>query len=298
MSQMPLLPSTPDALHAEAPLTLRYEDVCQDGRLMTIAIPHGLGAIWMSSLRALPIATLRRQGIVPILSHMWIEASDEPMHLTKPVRSSGSAALAHTVNEAGEVDRLLLDMQIEITGTRGRMTGTPPPDAGEEVLVGRAYARHVFTRPFAARGLRKVLRFEIDGLPELPAAQTAWTGSEGMRQPPREAKALDDAPAPDTARIAFGLQHCDSNQHVNSLVYPRLFEDAAQRRFADRALDTRTLSRQVAIAFRKPFFAGDQAVVELQAYQDSENSQGAVGSFYAAGDQSGRAHCHVNMRFR
>src|SRR5205823_12900006 len=44
------------------------------------------------------------------------------------------------------------------------------------------------------------------------------------------ARALDEV-APDDFAETFGLVHTDSNHHVNSLVYIRLFEEAALRRF-------------------------------------------------------------------
>ena len=59
--------------------------------------------------------------------------------------------------------------------------------------------------------------------------------------------------------FTFGMMHTDSNQHVNSLVYPRVFEELAVRRHGDAKL----LARAVEMRWRKPFFAGERARVAL-----------------------------------
>ena len=76
-------------------------------------------------------------------------------------------------------------------------------------------------------------------------------------RPAGGADALDRA-SPDETLIVFGLVHTDSNQHVNSLVYMRLFEEAVLRRFAALGLPEPVLARRLEIAYRKPCFAGDR----------------------------------------
>jgi acyl-CoA thioesterase FadM len=108
----------------------------------------------------------------------------------------------------------------------------------------------------------------------------------------------------DPTPIAFGLAHTDSNQHVNSLVYPRLFEDAALRRFAALGKGKpAVLSRHVEAAFRKPCFAGETYAVALQAFT-LDGKLGAVGSFVSTDDARSaetlaraRPHCFVRMVF-
>jgi hypothetical protein len=118
-----------------------------------------------------------------------------------------------------------------------------------------------------------------------------------------EAEWLEPTEQRDVAPVAFGFSHTDSNQHVNSLVYPRLFGDAALRRFAALGADTKTLPVGLHIAFRKPFFAGDAAEIVLRAYRGRHvREPGAVGTLRAparAGDEAGEArpHVYVNLSF-
>jgi hypothetical protein len=297
MSVMPVLPDSATRYDGQAPFPLRYEDICSDGRLMIMAMPTSIGALWRSSVESLPILKLRDQGTIPILAQLWIEGTDEPIHLSKPVRCQGTAALAHTRDASGEVNRLLLDINISIFGSRGRFFGPAPAASGEEVLAGKVYARHVFSKPFAKREERRVRSFDTDGLPSVPALQMDWSEAEDFSAVPAQARALDEAMVVDPTNIAFGLHHCDSNQHVNSLVYPRLFEDACQRRFSDHGIAADKLARQVAISYRKPFFAGQQASARLQGFSLGDEL-GAVGAFYAADDTDGRPHSLIRMNLR
>jgi hypothetical protein len=66
---------------------------------------------------------------------------------------------------------------------------------------------------------------------------------------------------------AFGLDHTDSNQHVNSLVYPRLFAEAALRRLAELERPRRLLIRALDIAYRKPSFAGDRVRIHTRLFR-------------------------------
>ena len=61
----------------------------------------------------------------------------------------------------------------------------------------------------------------------------------------------------DPTPLPLGLAHTDANQHVNSLVYPRLFEEAVLRRLATLGKPTALLTRRAEVAFRKPAFAGE-----------------------------------------
>jgi hypothetical protein len=90
-----------------------------------------------------------------------------------------------------------------------------------------------------------------DAIYDAPASTTAMN-------PPDGADLLDAEYHPDPVVTAFGLDHTDSNQHVNSLVYPRLFAEAALRRLAELERPRRLLIRALDIAYRKPSFAGDR----------------------------------------
>ena len=76
----------------------------------------------------------------------------------------------------------------------------------------------------------------------------------------------------------FGLGHTDSNQHVNSLVYPRFFEDAALRRLAALGLPTAAMPVYLDIAYRKPCFAGDRMRIDLTTFE-LDGRHGARGAF-------------------
>jgi acyl-CoA thioesterase FadM len=96
---------------------------------------------------------------------------------------------------------------------------------------------------------------------------------------PDDARALDASPAVDPTPIVFGVVHTDSNRHVNSLAYLRVFEEAALRCLAARGLPATRLGRHLEIAYRKPCFAGQVLRVVLQLYE--------------RGDRIGAAACLV-----
>ena len=103
----------------------------------------------------------------------------------------------------------------------------------------------------------------------------------------------------DPTPIAFGLDHTDPNQHVNSLVYPRLFIEAALRRLAAHRKSTRLLTRAAEIAFRKPSFAGDRARIAIRAFERGDQL-GAVGLLIsddeaAAPLAAARPRCFVRL---
>jgi len=164
------------------------------------------------------------------------------------------------------------------------------------VTVGQVFTEHVFTRPFGPPESRKVLRLpDVFGFPGgVPPTRVAWRNAEDLGRMPDDAAPLDAEPFLDPTGIVFGLGHTDSNQHVNSLVYPRLFEEAALRRFAALGCGSRLLARGAEIGFRKPFFAGDHARIALRAYRRGERL-GAVGSFLA--EAGGRAHSSLQMEW-
>jgi acyl-CoA thioesterase FadM len=199
---------------------------------------------------------------------------------------------------------LLVEMWVDVRGPIGRTYGDPPPEAGELRLAGRIYAQHVITRLFAEPAERKVLRLPgVPGMPEVPETRGSWIApAEAMKLPPG-AKPLEPTLRPDVAPIAFGVAHTDSNQHVNSLVYPRLFEDAALRRFAALGRATDVLSRFAQAGFRKPCFAGERAAIVLQTFE-LDGRLGAAGMFVSEEDAASpeavakaRPRCAMRMMF-
>ena len=93
--------------------------------------------------------------------------------------------------------------------------------------------------------------------------------------------------------------HTDSNQHVNSLVYPRLFEEAALRRLAASGRSTAVLARSLRIAYRRPSFAGESLRVFVRAYE-GDRGVTCTGYFFGADDdpsRTDRARAFIQMRF-
>jgi hypothetical protein len=290
-AMFPTLPEIPPEHRATAHGPLRYEDVCQDGRLTLTALPHFMGlSVFQGILVHNDLARhAAHAGIVSILSRLVIEAGPGPVSVRKPVTAVGGFALAHTVDDAGAVNRILLNTWAEMTAPAGRTYGPRPPNAGTPVAIGRVFGEHVFTRLFAPPGARKVTAFDPGPWPAVPPRRQDWRPPEAVLELPAGAEPLDDRLEPDDHAVVFGLVHTDSNQHVNSLVYPRLFEEAVLRRLARRGRATNLLARAVEMAYRKPCFAGQRVRILLQTYVD-DGAIGAIGTFVAEEDAGARPH--------
>ncbi len=305
MHHIPDEPRVPDQQQSTAVMHLRFEDVSQNGQVMLEALPYGLGpALWTKLIQPSPIAPLMSaQGVIPILTRLVVEGGEGPIAVREPLSLRGLYQLAHTVDAAGEVNRLVLCMWLSATGRRSRTYGPPPKGAGETIPIGRVFAEHVFTRPFAAPEDRKVLRLESPELPAVPPERHTWRSPEALMGLPEGAEPLDAEPFADPTPIAFGFDHTDQNQHVNSLVYPRLFADAVFRRLAAHGLGTALLSRSVEIAYRKPCFAGIRARILLRTFTLG-GAVGALGAFIpepsedtAGAAPDARAYCYIRTRF-
>ena len=270
----------------QGPLSLRYEDVAQDGRLVLEAIPVGLATVWGRLLGSEAVrAALISQGVIPILTRLTLDGGPGPFAMDHPLEVEGGYLLAHDLGEDGQVARLLLDMDASLWGPKGRTNLPPPDDAGTRALAGRVRAEHVFTRPFAPPGERKVLALDLGGKPFVPAARRTWLPAATVLEVPRGAAPLDEAYVEDAARLALGLTHTDSNQHVNSLVYPRFFEEAALRRLAALGRSTALLARELEVAYRRPSFAGEQLRVVVRAFEWEERVV-CTGAFFGEGEDS------------
>jgi hypothetical protein len=288
-------PDVPELDRAEGDSPLRYEDVSQDGRLMLLALPHTIGdVIWRKILLHHPLAKLGHNGIVPILTRFVIEGGQGPVGVGKPLHAQGRFQLARTENAQGGVDRLVLNMWTTAWAPRGRTHGPPPAAAGKPIPVGRVFAEHVMTRLFAPPAERKVLK--MPGSDAAPEAVWAWRDLPAVLALPEGAQPLDESFVPDDADVIFGLTHTDSNQHVNSLVYPRLFQEAALRRLAHKGLSTAILAQRLEIAYRKPCFAGQRVKIVVRAFAEGDQL-GAVGAFVSEGAPLERPHCVIQMKF-
>jgi hypothetical protein len=266
-------PVSPDARRSDGRMSLRYEDITQDGFLRTVAMPHAMGrAFWQSAANEF-LAEVRGQGIHPILTNLRCAAGEGPIGLLGGLTIDAHYDLAHVARD-DEVERIVLRVWGIIGGPRGRIHGPPPRGAGELIEVGRVYGEHVFTKLFAPPGERRVSRLSASSLPSVPATKIERVSVDDVLALPAEASWSSDWEC-DPAPIVLGIDDSDANQHVNSLVYPALFRQAALRALARRgeAATQRVVSDE--LLFRKPCFAGEELAIEVRAFVHPRGS-GAV----------------------
>lgn len=272
----------PPGPRASAELLPRYEDVTQDGRLLLHAMMPGLGAAaWRPLLDGHPLmTTFQREAILPILRRLVAERHHPgPLSVHVPLRCEGTFQVARET--AGE--RLFMNIWVDVTAAVATTFGPPPPPDAPRILVGRIFAEHVMTRPFGPKENRRVTKLDVDGTPFPIDVEHRFVSAEDL---------VADAGVPlrKVREFAFGMLHTDSNQHVNSLVYPRAFEDAAITDLGDPKL----LARTFEVRWHKPFFAGDRAAIAMHvAPGDGEAT--AFGSFAKAGDEDARVHATLRM---
>jgi hypothetical protein len=275
---------------------LRFEDVTQEGRLVLEAIPNALGpAVWRAIIGKDPAAReLFARGIVPVLSRFVLEGKAGPFSANAAVEAEGACRLARS-----EDGRIVLDMWADLKAPQGRTYGPPIAKDAEKFLVGRAYGEHVLTRPFAPPGQRRVRELDFPGAPTIQGTRPATPPPESIATLPEGATPLEPAMALDPVLLNFGLVHTDSNQHVNSLVYVRLFEEAALRRFVALGRGSNVLGRGMDILYRKPTFAGQTMRVLQQAFEH----EGRLGVAAVLVDQAdvaisqAKPHAYVRMMF-
>jgi len=290
-------PSGPNQDGGTATILPRYEDVAQDGRMQLAPLLPGVGqAAWRALIARMPaMETFRAQGILPILRRLVVVAEDRPVSVSVPVHYEASYRFAREKNG----DRLFLNMWVEARAPLASTLG-PDPDAGApRELVGRIFAEHVVTKPFAPPAERKVTRLEAPGVPEVPDDEHVFEPTEDLGLG-AGAGAESLEPAGDAV---FGLMHTDSNQHVNSLVYPRVFEEALVRRLVreGRRGAEGLVARAMEMRWRKPFFAGETANIGMRLVEAGDGAAsgggrfrvGAVGAFTSAKD--GKLHSTIRV---
>jgi hypothetical protein len=266
----------------------RYEDLTQDGHAKLTALPAALGRACFAELWPRhPLAQLQNEGVRPILSRLAIEVEPAAARLLGAFEGRGLLRLAHERDAQDQVQAIFLNAEASVWALARRSREMEP----KAVRIGR-----VFARPHADRASRKVLAFDVPGYPNLPSLRYARPKLDETARVNAKARALEPDFSPDIAPWAFGLTHTDGNRHVNSLVYVRLFEDAALRRLAMLGRSTCVLAREVEINYRKPCFAGDQLACMLQAHATREGDV-VVGYIAEPGEPLTRARCAVRMHF-
>jgi hypothetical protein len=296
----PSAPEVPESHRAQGSVYMRYEDIAQDGALKVGGMPHAIGMVCFGQLW-IPTQVNRETrplGIVPILSRLVMQSTGGPVAVRHPIQVEGRYVLGHTTDPAGAINRLLLNMHCELHGQVARTHDPQPSNAGERVHVGRVFAEHVFTRPFGPPAARKVLSLPLSTGEHVPSDALSFRSASRTLDVPEDASWLEPELMLDAVPLAFGLTHTDSNQHVNSLVYPQLFEDAALRRLFDLGRDTRALLvDHIDIAFRKPCFAGQRMGLWIRAFEH-QGKLGAIGYLGASDAKVESAHCLCLMTFR
>jgi hypothetical protein len=247
---------------------MRFEDVTQDGRVLLEALPNALEpTFWKGAVpQDRSLRALMKQGILPIITRFVLEGTAGPFSADALFEAHGHYRVA--VAGAGEDARLMLEMRAELTAPLGRLRDRASSQ-GERAVAGRIYAEHVFTRPFAPPGERRVTAASLAG--ELASAIQATCplppDPASIAALPPGATPLEPAPSPDPLPFTFGLCHTDGNLHVNSLAYLRIFEEAAIRRMVALGKGALLLGRRLEIAYRKPCFAGQTVRVVQQAFE-------------------------------
>jgi hypothetical protein len=312
MQPFPSLPEAPEDTPHSAQFELRYEDLTQHGHIKLSSLPLVLGRVCFDKIWARhPLFESRRQGVFPILSRLVLEADEVPVSFTALLEGRGRMQLAHERKLDDQVSALFMNAYGEIWARRSRRRpgseshrhASSAPDADqaapaqrELVRVGRAFGEHVFTKPFGPPAERKMLRFEVPGQLEVPSAVHTRSPIRAGAVP-EAGQALDAALLPDDAAWVFGLTHTDANQHVNSLVYVRLFEEAVLRRLARHTTSKSLLARRIDLNYRKPCFAGERMVCMLRSYV-AEGEFGATGYLAPHGVGPERAHCSFQLQVR
>lgn len=266
-----------------APGSLRFEDVTQDGRLLPIAIPPSLAYLWRDVLTPHPgQRNAMKAGVIPILTRLTLVSSEHAIRPDRPTEIRAGFQLARDP----ATERIYMNVWSQVHAIGGRLSRNAT--AGELALAGSLFAEHTFTRPLAPPDQRRVTELEVEGYPSLPDAIYSAPAATTAQDPPDGATWLDEL-APDATEHVFTLDQTDPNQHVNSLVYIRIFLDAVNRRLAALGRPLKLRSRAVDIAYRKPSFHGDRARAHLRMF-DISGSLGAAG-FVAGSDEKPR--CYV-----
>jgi hypothetical protein len=300
MQRFPAPEQAPPQQRARAQVSLRYEDVAQDGTLKVWGIPHAMGRVaYVQLWDEVPLsAQLASAGVLPILSRVHVQSTGSPISVEKRVEVDGWYRLGHTRDEHGQVTRILLWLGAEIHAPRGRTHDPQPAGAGERIHVGRMFAEHVFTRPFGPPRDRKVLALEVDGARLVPEESLPFQSAAACLTLPAGARPLDSVFQVEPSPVVFGLAHTDSNQHVNSVAYLELFEDAALRHlFALGHGTAALLVDDIEVAYRKPCFAGEVMRIQLQAFE-LDGALGALAFLGPEGAAAERANCTCRMLFR
>jgi len=264
---LPVFPIVPMHQRGKGSLDLRYENVTQDGRLAALTLSHAIGAaLWRDVLERDPaLPTMAAQGILPILTRLAVVTGGGPIAVRAPIHAEGGFELVRTLDAEGRT-RYRVDLFADATGTYGTVWGTPHARAGEPVALGSVWAEHILTKPFAPPAERTVTELPLGMVHSRDVSHFVPKSLFSTKVDWLAEWQFDVAP------IVFGLGHTDSNQHVNSLVYPHLMEQAALRLLHAHGLKDVSFVARFEMAYRKPSFAGDELRLRLRLRKTSEGN--------------------------
>jgi hypothetical protein len=275
----------------------RYEDLSQDGHVKLTVLAAALGRACFAEVWSKhPLSGIHREGVLPILGRLVLEIEPLASRLLGTLEGRGRVTLAHERDDQDRVHALFLNTTADVFASPKRGLVPAGADPQKLVRVGRAFGEHIFTKPHAPKAERKVLGFNVPGYPAVPTQRYTRPKLTETVAVPAHATALEDTFSADECPWVFGMTHTDGNQHVNSLVYVRMFEDAAIRRFARLERNAAVLAHRVEVQYRKPCFAGQKLVCMLRAYEAPEGD-GVVGYLGVEGAPVEKAHCAVRMQF-
>jgi len=287
-----------EAHEATAQFHIRYDDLTQHAHVKQVTLPMVLSRVCFDSLWVNhPLFETRRQGIVPILSRLVLESEPIAVSFGSALEGRGRIEVAHEPAADGGAAALFMNGFADIYALPSRRNPNVSASTRQLVRIGRAFGEHVLTKPFGPPAERKVLRFDVAGQPAVPVAVHRRLRVEQNAQLPEGAQPLDARLEPDEAPWSFGLIHTDLNQHVNSLVYARMFEEAAVRRAARHGQNRGLIANKLSLCYRKPSFAGETLTCMLQGYV-LDGAFGAIGYLAPAGTPLERANCSFQLQFR
>lgn len=294
--EVPELPNPAERLSASGDYRVRYEDISQDGRLRLEAVPQGTGPIgWRKLLRESGVLGVEKTGVLAIPSRFIMKVEGGPLSVMNRLDGTVRAQLAHC-KEDGEVSRIILNFSTEIYGKAARTHDPQPENAGERILAARMFTEHVWTKLFAPPGQRRVTALpEGFGIAPVPEEVHEWRTPQSTLDLPAGARWLDADERPDEVPLHIGLVHTDSNHHVNSLTYPRLFEEAGLRWLAAHGRDWNVLGTYLDMAFARPCFAGERLRIHARAFE--LDGQFGLAARLLPDGKEGKARCFARLLF-
>jgi hypothetical protein len=221
---------------------------------------------------------LRAKGTIPIMFSLQFETEPQPLVFGGRVETRYRAWLRRSVQpgppgaSAGKVERLLLDMDVDVSAEEApgdRMALGAAPGTGRTVHAGRMRGLHVLTRPVAPPGERQVATVpeELRGMQEHPFSEP-YPSAELLQAVPSGFAERETGPWQEL-RSVFALHNTDVNQHVNVIEYITGLENHfARMLYGANVPVARHRIARMAVLFRKPFFSGDAHALRGRLFLD------------------------------